>query len=141
MMSGWNLTWLFIITLQAVGSLSVKTLCSKVRKRVLPKRLITPERGSQKIHRNQKMKRMVKTKVMPVKIKSMARQKRRANGVEKFLAGVKVKVEKNQHPMEKVQGVGGAALFQEIKAQFRLKKKLVREEDHASRDSQMSSFQ
>jgi hypothetical protein len=47
------------------------------------------------------------TKVMPMKIQSMARQKRIANMVEKFLAGVKVKVEKNQHPMEKVQGVGG----------------------------------
>jgi len=87
------------------------------------------------------MKRVVMAKVMPVKIQSMARQKRRANGVEKFLAGVKVKVEKNQHPIEKVQGAGGDALYQDIEAQFRLKKKLVREEDHASRDSQMSSFQ
>lgn len=109
-------------------------MLSKVGKRVLPKILLTLERGSQKIHQNLK-KRIEMMKVMLVMIKSMARQKRRANVVERLLAGVKVEVEKNLHPLERVVDVGRAALHRQIKSQILLWKKLVREEGHAGHNS------
>jgi hypothetical protein len=50
----------------------------------------------------------------------MARQKRRAYVVERFLVRVKVEVEKNLHPLERVLDAGRAALHRQIKAQILL---------------------
>jgi hypothetical protein len=102
-----------------VGSLGVKTMLSKVGKRELLKLLISPERGSQRMHQNLK-KRIAMMKVTPVMIKSMARQKRRAYAVERFLVRVEVEVEKNLHPLERVLDAGRAALHRQIKAQILL---------------------
>ena len=93
-------------------------MLSKVGKRELLKLLITPERGSQRMHQNLK-KRIAMMKVTPV-MKSMARQKRRAYVVERFLVRVKVQVEKNLHPLERVLDAGRAAIHRQIKAQILL---------------------